>query len=195
MYSPLPRSRERTKLSPRFQKLRERFQRDFRDMMLDAFGVGLRRFGRHAERAENIDHQPVADAHAVGERLALLGQEHAAIRPRRCQPGALEARIVLIAVAWDTPRRRAMSVGRASPACQKVGDQLDIIFQQRGRLRRTCLAEAARLRAFRGKLPPPPARAYVSPCPPRPGSSGFQQYSGFRRPRRTTLFSSCQNIA
>ena len=46
-----------------------------------------------------------------------------------------------------------MSVGRASPgAAEQVGDQLDIIFQQRGRLRRTCLAEAARLGALRGKL-------------------------------------------
>ena len=59
--------------------------------MLDALGIRLRQFGRNAQRAENIDHEPVADAHAVGERLAFLGQEHAAIRPRRRQTGALEA--------------------------------------------------------------------------------------------------------
>ena len=39
----------------------------------------------------NIDHEPVADAHAVGERLAFFGEEHAAIRPRGRQSGALEA--------------------------------------------------------------------------------------------------------
>ena len=61
--------------------------------------------------------------------------------------------MVLIAVACETPSRRAMSVGRASPALAKqVGDQLDIVFEQRGRLRRARLAEAARLGPFRGQL-------------------------------------------
>ena len=32
----------------RLQKLRERLQRVFRNVVLDAFGVGLRRFSRHA---------------------------------------------------------------------------------------------------------------------------------------------------
>ena len=64
------------------QEVRERLQRRFRDVMLDALGVGLGRFGRHAERAQHIDHEPVADAHAIGQRMALLGQKHAAIGPR-----------------------------------------------------------------------------------------------------------------
>ena len=58
--------------------------------MLDALGVGLGRLGRHAQRAEQIDHEPVADPHPVGRGLALLGQEHAAIRTRGGKTGALE---------------------------------------------------------------------------------------------------------
>ena len=60
--------------------------------MLDALGVGLRRLGRHAERAQEIDHEAMAHAHPVGERMALFGQEHAAVRPRRRQAGTLEPR-------------------------------------------------------------------------------------------------------
>ena len=59
--------------------------------MLDTFGVRLRRFGRNPHRAENIDNEPVTDAHAVGERLSFLGQERATIRASRYQTGALEA--------------------------------------------------------------------------------------------------------
>ena len=69
--------------------------------------------------------------------------------------------MVLTAVACETPKRRAMSVGRASPASgQEVGDQLHVVFEQRGRLRRARLAEAARLRAFCGQL----ARMAVAPA-------------------------------
>ena len=61
--------------------------------------------------------------------------------------------MVLMAVAWETPSRRAMSVGRASPSpAQQIGDQFDIVLEQRGRLRRPRLAEAARLGAFRRQL-------------------------------------------
>ena len=59
--------------------------------MLDAFGVRFRRFGRHAERTQEVDHQPMADADALRQRLPLLAEEHAAIRPRGREPGALEA--------------------------------------------------------------------------------------------------------
>ena len=75
----------------RFEKLRERFERRFRNVVLDALGVGLRRFGRNAERAQHIHDQPVAHPHAIGQGMSLLGQEYPAIGPRRRQPGALEA--------------------------------------------------------------------------------------------------------
>ena len=60
--------------------------------MLDALGVRLRRFGRHAERTQNVDHEPMTNAHALRQRFPLLREEHTAIRPRGCEPGALEAR-------------------------------------------------------------------------------------------------------
>ena len=47
-----------------------------------------RRLGRHAERAKEIDDQPVAHPRARGQVVTLLGQEHTAIRPRRRQAGA-----------------------------------------------------------------------------------------------------------
>ena len=138
---------------PRFQKLRERLQRDFRDVVLDAFGVGLGGFGRHAERAQQIDHQPVAHAHAVGERVALFGQEHAAIGPRGRQAGALEARDGLDrGGVRDAEPPGDVGRPRLALARQQIRDQFGIVLEQRGRLRRPRLAEAARLGAFRRKL-------------------------------------------
>ena len=84
--------------------------------MLDPFGVGLCRLGRHAERAEQVDDEPVADAHAVGQRLSLLGEEDPRYGRAVAKPARLRREIVFTAVAWETPSRRAMSVGRASPS-------------------------------------------------------------------------------
>ena len=58
--------------------------------MLDAFGVGLGRFGRHAERAQQIDDEPVAHADPVGECVAFLGEEDAAIGAGGGEPGPLQ---------------------------------------------------------------------------------------------------------
>ena len=71
-----------TRSSSRFEKLRERLQRHFRDVVLDALGVSLRRFGRHAERAQEIDDESMAYANAIGERMAFLGEKNAAIGRR-----------------------------------------------------------------------------------------------------------------
>ena len=58
--------------------------------MLDALGVGFGRFGRHAQRAQQIDDQPVAHAHPVGKRVAFLGEEDAAIGAGGGKAGAFE---------------------------------------------------------------------------------------------------------
>ena len=110
-------------------------------------------FGRHAERAQNVDHEPMANAHALRHRFPLLGEEYAAIGPRGREPGALETRNRLDRGGVrnaETPG----DVGRPRFAgiLQQVGDQFHIVFQQGGRLRRTGLAEAPRLGAFRRKL-------------------------------------------
>src|SRR5262245_50801912 len=68
--------------APRLHEVCKRLQRRFRDVMLDALGVRFRRLGRDAERTENIDHKPMANAHALGQRLPLVGKEHPAIGPR-----------------------------------------------------------------------------------------------------------------
>src|SRR5665213_4280325 len=58
------------------------------------------------------------------------------------------------------------NVGRASLAftLKQIRDQFDVIFEQRGRLRRPRLAEAARLRSFRGEL----SHCYLVPRRRRP---------------------------
>src|SRR5579863_2065644 len=84
------RSRGRADISAlRLEKLRECLERRLRNIVLDTLGVGLRRLGRNAERAEHIDHEAMAHPHAIGQGVALLGQKYSAIGPRRRQAGAL----------------------------------------------------------------------------------------------------------
>ena len=78
-------------LRPRRQELRERFQRRLGDIMLDAFGICFRGFGRHAERQQQIHHQPVPRPHPGGELLAVLGEENAAIGAGGRQPARASA--------------------------------------------------------------------------------------------------------
>ncbi len=100
-------------------------------MVLDAFGVGFGEFDRHAERAQEIDHEAVAHPHAVGQRVALLGQEHAAIGPRGGQAGAFQARDGLDRGGVRHAEAPG-DIGRAgfALACQEIGDQLGVILQQ-----------------------------------------------------------------
>ncbi len=58
--------------------------------MLDAFGVRFRVVGRHADRAQQVDHQAVAGAHPLRQRLTGFGEEHAAIGARGGKAGALQ---------------------------------------------------------------------------------------------------------
>ena len=53
----------------RLHEVRKGLQRRFRDVVLDALGVRLRRFGRHAKRTQNVDHEPMANAHALRQRF------------------------------------------------------------------------------------------------------------------------------
>ena len=119
--------------------------------MLDPFGIRLGRFERHADRQQQIDHHAMPGAHPGRQAFARFGQEHAAIRLGDRQTLPLQPPDGL-----DRCRMRhaqaAGYVGRPSlPAIgQKVGNQLDIILQQRARLGGARLAEAAGLsRLFR----------------------------------------------
>ena len=57
--------------------------------MLDAFGIGFRRFGRDAQRAQHVDDKAVTHPHPIGKRMSLLGEEYTTIGPRGGQPRAL----------------------------------------------------------------------------------------------------------
>ena len=95
--------------------MRKCLQRRFRDVVLDALGVGLRRFGRNAQRTQHVDHKPMANAHALRKPFPFFGEEHTPIRPRCCEPRTLEALNRLDRGGVRMLRRRATSVGRASP--------------------------------------------------------------------------------
>ena len=105
------------------------------------------------KRAEQIDHEPVADPHPVSQSMALVGQEHTAIRTRGGETGALEPRNRLYCRGMRYAKPPG-DVGRArfAGAHQQIGDQFDVIFQQSRRLRRPRLAKAAGLGAFGRKL-------------------------------------------
>ncbi len=100
--------------------------------MLHAFGVGFRGFLWNAQSEKDVDDEPVARLDALGEAMALLSQEDAAIGQAHRQPVPLQSRDRL-----DGGRVRDAQptgdVGRARLAGrrQQVGDQLHIIFMQR----------------------------------------------------------------
>ena len=129
------------------QELREGLERRLRHIMLDAFGIGFRGFGGHAQGLQDIHDQPVPRPHAGRELLSFFGQKYPAVGAAGREPAAFEARDGL-----DGSRMRdakpARDIGRTRLAVggKQVVDQFDIVFEQRARLRRTRFAEAARLR-------------------------------------------------
>ena len=84
-------------------------------MVLDALRILLRRFRRNADGEQQVHHDAVPRAHT----LCQLSPASVRNTPRYglaiASPSRFNRPIVLIAVACETPRRRAMSVGRASP--------------------------------------------------------------------------------
>jgi hypothetical protein len=58
----------------------ERLQRDLRHVVLDALGILLGGFRRHADRSQQIHHQAVTGLHAGREGFAFRGKENATIR-------------------------------------------------------------------------------------------------------------------
>jgi len=84
--------------------------------MLDALGIEFRALLGDADGAQKIDNEPMPGADAIGETMAPPASRTRRGRASMWQaPRALRRVIVLIAVAWVTPSRRAISVGRASP--------------------------------------------------------------------------------
>ncbi len=121
--------------------------------MFDALGVRFGGFAGHADCAQHIDHQPVPQPYSVRQRAAFFGQKHAAIWTRGGETGALEPRNRFDRSGMGDAKP-ARNVGRPGLAFarKEVGDQFDVIFMQRRRLRRARLAEATRLGSFRWQL-------------------------------------------
>lgn len=89
----------------------------------------------------------MARPHARRQLLSFLGQKDAAVGATGREPRAFEARDRFDGGGMRDAKP-ARDVGRARPTVggKQVVDQFDIVFEQRARLRRTGLAEAARLR-------------------------------------------------
>jgi DNA-binding transcriptional LysR family regulator len=137
----------------RVQEAGKSLERGIGDVMLDAFGVGLCRLRGYPERDQHVDHEPVASTHPSRQLMTALGQEHAAIGAGGGDALALEPRDHLDGGGVGYPEP-AGDVGgaRFAGAGEEIRDQLDIVLDQRRRLRRARLAEPARLGELGRKL-------------------------------------------
>src|ERR1039458_7550743 len=79
-----------TSLAPG-EKAGERLQGRFRGMVLHAFCSGLSSLGGDPDAKQQLDHEPMARAHALRQFVARLSQENAAVGPGRHQAFPLKA--------------------------------------------------------------------------------------------------------
>jgi hypothetical protein len=117
------------------QEPSERFQRGFRYVMLDSFGVSFSSFNGYAHCEKYIHDEPMASSYARRQFLSVFRQKNATIGASRCQPLPLQPR--------DGLNRGGM--GNAKAACnicrtrlaragQQVSDKFNIVLQQSCRL-------------------------------------------------------------
>ena len=90
-------------------------QRLVADMMLNAFRIALGGLLVDSELLEKRHHDPVTPHAGLGQYLTFLGQENGTIRLAANQSRGLEPRDILGDSGGLTPRRSAISTGRASP--------------------------------------------------------------------------------
>ncbi len=111
-------------------------------MVLDALGIDARCFGADAERAQKGFHRLVADAALLGNLAAGLGQEHAAIGFSGDQPlGAQPGQHLGHGRLGDAQPGRDIDLARLVAVLDQVGDQLDIVLDQRAAARFARLPE------------------------------------------------------
>jgi hypothetical protein len=92
--------------------------------MLDALGIGFRGFGRDAERAKHVNHEPVPHPRPVGQSVAFFGEEHPAVGTRRAR--ALEPRDGLDRGRMgDAEPARNIGRPRLALALEQVRDQFE----------------------------------------------------------------------
>src|SRR5215831_10631699 len=86
----------------------------------------------------------MAKANPLGQCAALFSEKHAAVGSCCRKAGAFKARNRLDGGGVrDAEATGNVSRSRLAFAIEQIGDQLDIIFVQRRRLRGACLAKAA----------------------------------------------------
>ncbi|MNH37121.1 hypothetical protein D3C79_979820 [compost metagenome] len=62
------------------QKTLKYLERDRRDMVFNPFTVQLRRFSRHPEAHQQVDHNTMSAAHLLCQLFTFFSQKHPAIR-------------------------------------------------------------------------------------------------------------------
>jgi len=106
------------------------------DMVFEAFGVGLGRPGRHAERLEEGHDDFVPAPRFVGELAAGRREKNRPIRLRGDQPGPLEAADgPADSDVGHTQPPRQVDGARLAARGDEVGDGLDIVLRDFLRVR------------------------------------------------------------
>ena len=98
------------------QEACKRLERRFRNVVLDPLRIRLGGLCRHPDGAQHVNHEPVPGTHPMRQLRAGFVKKTPRYGREVAMPARLSRAMVLMAVASDTPKRRAMSVGRASPA-------------------------------------------------------------------------------
>ena len=108
------------------------------DVMLDAFGIGLGRTVRHAERPEECHNNFVAAPRFLGKLAAGYSEEDRAVRLSRDQSGALEAAngVADGDVRHSQSPRQVDGTGLAARG-NEVSDRLNIVLCDFLRMRDT----------------------------------------------------------
>lgn len=98
-------------------------------MAFHAFRVGFCDFPMQANSRQQFDRWPMLDAHTTGKGMAGFGEEDAAIRAGGIQYISHEASNRLERRGLrDTERFGHLGSTRLTKRCQKIIDQLGIVF-------------------------------------------------------------------
>ena len=137
----------------RTQKSSERFQRRFRYVMFNSFGVSFSSFDGYAHCEKYIHDESMPGSYSYRQLQSAFGQKDTTIGAGRCHPFPLQ----------PGDGFYGGHVGNAEAACnicwtclagagEQVSDELNVVLEQSCRLGRTSLTEAACLYQLCRKL-------------------------------------------